>query len=177
MSFALEYRKKLLAREREARRVARANEGFVSMPADDAADTRGNRARVLLALVIAGGLLAVFNSGGLVQYAYGLTDSQLGRRFVAVAERWHGLMQDRQVPGVIEQIRGSVMMARQTSWSDLATVFSSAPGDQAPVNPGVPPVVPARTAPEPAMPEERAPGRPRMVKPAGPVMRASADGP
>ena len=57
MSFALEYRKKLQVQQNEALTVRKANEGFVSMPAEASTDTRNNRRRVFLGLVLAGGTI------------------------------------------------------------------------------------------------------------------------
>lgn len=172
MSFALEYRKKLQARAREQQAVRKANEGFVALPVNEAADTRRNRRRVLCAVFIAGAFLAVFNSDGLVRYSYNHADSQAGRRLVVLSEKWHQLMQAGRLPDVVEQIRGSVMMVRHSSWQDLAGIFRSGPQERGPLKPGTPQVVPAKAVP---LPKIRKPETPEMAKPAGPVMRASAD--
>lgn len=173
MSFALQYRKQLQAREREERAFRKANEGFVALPVHNAADTRRNPRRVLCALVIAGAFLAVFNSDGLVRYSYEHVDTQAGRKFVVWSEKWHGLMQAGKAPRVVEEIRGSVMIARQSNWQDLAGIFGGGTRENDPAESQLPRVVPAKSAPP--VPEPRDPEKPEIAIPAGPVMRAAAD--
>lgn len=172
MSFALEYRKKLQEQERAAHRARKENEGFVSLPADDAADTRGNRRRVMLALIIAGGILATFNSGSLVNYSYDLADSAAGQRLIELTEAWHDMMEETRAAEVVDHIRGSVESARESTWEDLTSAFALTrldPGTDAATET---PVLPANGAPLQA-PVKR--NRPETVKPDGPVMRASVD--
>lgn len=171
MSFALEYRKKLQQQQQEAYARAKANEGYVSPPLDERAETGKNRRRVFLALVVAGGVLGVFNSGGLVQYSYDLAEMPFGPRLIVLSEKWHGLMQEQKATRVVEQIRDTVMLARQSRWRDLREGL----GLEKPARPldgQENPVVPAATDPEPGEQELE---KPKMAKPEGPVMRASAD--
>jgi hypothetical protein len=165
MSFALEFRKKLQQREAETLRIKKANEGFVSMPVDSSTDTSNNRRRVLLALVIAGGVLSIFNSGGLVRYTQGLADNPVGPVLIIASEKWHALMQEKQATLVVDHIRGSVAMVRDSSWRDL-TFGLRLTQDGTPPN-----VLPAgQEIPYPPEPEE-----PRIAKPVAPVMRASVE--
>ncbi len=172
MSFALEYRKKLQQQEREAVRAAKANEGFVATPAGDVSDTRRNGRRVLAALVIAGGVLSVFNSGALVRYTQDLAGNPLGEKVIELSERWHEMMQAKQVTRVVEEIRGSLTMAREASWRDLTARLGIRPTQAQPENRDGFKVVPARgDAPREAEPDEKR----KTVAPAGPVMRASVE--
>ena len=126
MSFALEYRKRLLARQ-EAQRVTDAN----PFPAsdDDAAETPANRRRVLCALVIAAVILTTFNSGALVHYARGLADGPLGVGPLEVLESWHETMESNGITRLAESIRGGMIGARETSWADLGAGLGFGRGD------------------------------------------------
>lgn len=174
MSFALDYRKKLQQQEQREQAFRKANEGFVTLPLSPDADTRGNGRRVLMALVIAGGLVAVLNSGGLVNYAYGLTDSRIGRTLVVASEHWHQLMEQGKATRVVDHIRGSVAMIREASWQDLKVVFMPGSGTPADTRPRQPHVLPASTPSQPgAEPDARESVKPADRKPKGPVMRAA----
>jgi hypothetical protein len=172
MSFALEYRKKLQAQQRDAQVTKKANEGFVAEPVETASDTTSNRRRVFLVLVLAGGILATFNSGGLVNYTQGLADKPMGPQLILASERWHELMQEKKITRVVDHIRGFVAFVRDTSWQDLAIGLKTSTAE-IPTEPTKPPLVlPASTVPtikRPVSPE------PRMARPAGPVMRASVE--
>ncbi|MDA7947132.1 MAG: hypothetical protein MPJ78_06605 [Hyphomicrobiaceae bacterium] len=170
MSFALEYRKKLQRRQLELRRARKENEGFVSLPVEEVTDTTRNRSRVLLALVIAGGVLATFNSGGLVQYSYELAENPAGQKLIEATERWHEMMRETPAGDVMDHIRGSVATVRETSWDDLAaSFFAASPPVYRETTPEGP-VAPAGGSPLRAPSEQDAlePDRPD-----GPVMRAS----
>lgn len=174
MSFALEFRKKLQQQEREAAQAAKANEGFVTAPAGGAGDTRRNGRRVLAALVIAGGVLSVFNSGALVRYTQDLAGNPIGERLIELSERWHETMQRKQATRVVEEIRGSLTMAQEASWRDLTARLGIEPSRTRPENRDDFKVVPAKgDAPPEAEPDD---GR-ETVTPAGPVMRASVERP
>lgn len=176
MSFALDYRRKLQEQERKEQAFRKANKGFVALPLEPDADTKGNGRRVLMALVIAGGLLAVLNSAGLVNYAYGLADSRLGRNLVVVSEHWHRMMEQGKATKVVDHIRGSVAMIREANWQDLRMVLMLAPGTPAEMNPARLQVIPVN-APGPAIePERREENAPTEQAPKAPIMRAAADG-
>lgn len=140
MSFALEYRKKMQA---DAKREAQSEKkgaqekerDFILLPAKKNADTRANRRRVLAALSLAGIILSVFNSGGLVHYAGGLGYNAVTMRVITISESWHDLMEQNRLTLVMEEIRDAVMTARQSSWQDLAFGLSLEP---ARVRPGGP---------------------------------------
>ncbi len=172
MSFALQYRKKLLQQQREAWAVIKANEGFVSMPAQTSADTSNNRRRVFLALIVAGGILAVFNSGGLVNYTQGLASNPVGPKLILASERWHELMQEKQVTRVVDRIRGSLALVREASWRDL-TFGLDVTRAQTPEQPR--PIPKAGSPKLPKGPRRQQPAEPAIAKPASPVMRASVD--
>lgn len=171
MSFALQYRKKLQARQSEARITKKANEGFVSPPADPSSDTPGNRRRVFIALVLAGGILATFNSGGLVNYAQELAGNPVGPKLILASETWHELMREKQVTRVVDHIRGSLVYVREARWRDL-TFGLDLPVAEQNTLPAPPKTVPAKT---PSPPTRRESNQPRMAAPDGPVMRASVD--
>ena len=172
MSFALEYRKKLQAQQNEAVRIRKANEGFVSMPAEATTDTSNNRRRVFLALILAGGILATFNSGALVNYTQGLANNPVGPELILASEKWHELMQEKQVTRVVDHIRGSVALVRETRWQDLTFGLDLTTAEN-PEAPGAQPqVVPANLPGEPERPQQIKPG---IAKPSGPVMRASIE--
>lgn len=172
MSFALEYRKKLQVQQNEALTVRKANEGFVSMPAEASTDTRNNRRRVFLGLVLAGGILAVFNSGGLVNYTQGFANNPVGPHLILASERWHELMQKKQATRVVDHIRGSVVFAREARWQDLTFGLDLTTAENPEEPQRQPKLVPAKLRPAP---ERQEPVEPRIAKPAGPVMRASVD--
>lgn len=119
MSFALEYRKRLLSRqqEQEARNSGDADPFIWSE--GDAAETPRNRLRVLYALIVAGLILATFNSGSLVYYARGLAEGPLGPGLLEVSESWHTMMESGRVTRLVETVRAGVAGARETSWADL----------------------------------------------------------
>lgn len=176
MSFALDYRKKLQDKERDELRLAKENAGFVTMPLDPDTDTRGNRRRVTLALLIAGGLLAVLNSAGLVNYAYNLADTRAGQMLVVASERWHGMMERHRTTQVVGHIRGSVVAIRETSWQDLKVVLNFSPEQPGDMDQDRPPVMPASSPQDHKPPQPQETVRPQKPKtPQGPVMRASAD--
>ena len=174
MSFALEFRKKLQEQEREAVRARKANEGFVTTPAGEASDTRHNGRRVMMALLIAGAVLGIFNSGALVRYTQDLAGNPIGEKLIELSESWHEMMQAKQVTRVVEEIRGTVTVAQEASWQDLTQGLR---------------ILPLRARPEPGdefnvvpakgdAPKEVEPGEERKtVTPTGPVMRASVEGP
>jgi len=172
MSFALQYRKKLQAQKSEALAVKKANEGFVSMPAEASTDTSYNRRRVFLALVLAGGILAVFNSGGLVNYSQGFANNPLGPDLILASEKWHELMQKKQATRVVEHIRGSIALVREASWQDLTLGLDLTTAEIMEEPQQKPDVVPAKF---PVAPEHNEPVEPRITKPAVPVMRASVE--
>ena len=126
MSFALEYRKKMQAeaektRSRHKTRAARRPKtDFVVDAARGSDDTPGNRRCVLAALLLAGLILAVFNSGGLVRYAGGLGYNALVMKIIIASEDWHSLMERSRMTALMDGIRGAVTAARQSSWHDLA---------------------------------------------------------
>ena len=172
MSFILDFRKKQQRQQREAMRVRKINEDFVTLPAEDSADTPRNRRRVLLALVIAGGVLAVFNSAGLVHYTQDLAGNPIGERLIVASERWHGMMQRKHVTVVVEEIRGSLAFVKQANWHDLTQGLGITPVEAQPARPDEFKVVPAKgdTPPQPRQENDR-----KYVKPTGPVMRASVE--
>lgn len=172
MSFALEYRKKLQAQQQEAVRFRRANEGFVSMPAEATTDTSNNRRRVFLALILAGGILATFNSGALVNYTQGLANNPVGPELILASEKWHEMMQEKQVTRVVDHIRGSVALVREARWQDLTFGLDLTTAENPETPRTQPQVVPAKLPGEPERPQ---PIKPGIAKPAGPVMRASVD--
>lgn len=126
MSFALDYRKKMQAnasKSRGGKKKARAKTrpaDFVIGPAKKSSDTRGNRRRALAALTLAGLILSVFNSAGLVQYAGGLGYNQAALRVMIASENWHALMERSRMTGLTDGIRDAVMTARHSQWRDLA---------------------------------------------------------
>lgn len=165
MSFALEFRKKLQQAEAETLRIKKANEGFVSMPADSFADTLNNRRRVMFALVIAGCVLAVFNSGGLVRYTQGLAGNPVGPELILASEKWHELMQEKQATLVVDHIRGSVALVRESSWRDLTFGLRLTPEMPRPNS-----VPSGQETPHPPEPRQQ-----EIAKPDPPVMRASIE--
>ena len=172
MSFALEYRKKLLKQQHDAVRYRKANEGFVSMPAEATTDTSNNRRRVFLALILAGGILATFNSGGLVNYTQGLANNPVGPELILASEKWHEMMQRKQVTRVVDHIRESVALVREARWQDLTFGLDLTTAENPEATRTQPKVVPANLPEEPEHPQ---PIEPRIAKPSGPVMRASVD--
>ncbi len=132
MSFALEFRKKHLI-DRPAASVGR--QALEQAPGSRAKDAgRGiaapamvpNARRVALTLLIAAVVLAVFNSGSLVQYTRGLSDTMLGPNIIRASERWHAMMESGHMTDLTNRIRAVVSSARQSSWEDVARRFGLA---------------------------------------------------
>lgn len=166
MSFALEFRKQQQKKYRVAALENKPRNGFVAKPVEADADTKGNRRRVMLALLIAGSVLSIFNSEGLVRYTQNLAGNPIGEKLIMMSENWHALMQDKQVTRVADHIRGSVAMARGANWRDLTFGFRGNPDEQP-----QPAIVPAKQeAPLPPAPEPQ-----EIAKPDRPVMRASVE--
>jgi hypothetical protein len=166
MSFALEFRKQQQQKSRDAALEDKARNSFVALPAQAGADTKGNRRRVMLALLIAGSVLSIFNSEGLVRYTQNLAGNPIGEKLIVMSENWHALMQDKQVTRVADHIRGSVAMARGANWRDLTFGFRGNPDEQP-----QPAIVPAKQeVPLPPEPEPQ-----EIAKPDRPVMRASVE--
>ncbi len=176
MSFVLEFRKKMQADARKTTRkktaVKKSEEGFAFLPAKRNADTGGNRRRVLAALSLAAIILSVFNSGAMVQYAGGLGYNNLTMQIISASERWHQIMEETRMTALVEEIRGAVTKARQSSWQDLAFGKSPVPADPWPV-------VPAKAHPQSDTPEKSAPAEvtpdSEQTAPEGPVMRAAVE--
>ena len=171
MSFALDFRKQQQQKRRDAALEDKARNSFVALPAEAGADTKGNRRRVMLALLIAGSVLSIFNSEGLVRYTQNLAGNPIGEKLIVMSENWHALMQDKQVTRVADRIRGSVAMARGANWRDLTFGFRGNPDEQLQPAMPQPNVVPAKQeAPAPPTPEQR-----EIAKPDRPMMRASVE--
>ncbi|MGD9868605.1 MAG: hypothetical protein AB7U38_11460 [Hyphomicrobiales bacterium] len=161
MSFALEYRRKRIAREAEgARKVRRKDEEGYAAPAPRRkADTRKNRLHVLAILAIAACVMAVFNSGSLVGRTQSLYETSLGREVIVASEKWHGLMEAGRLTVVVEGIRGAVSGFRDATWQDVAEYFTPDAGEEQSLS--RPPVqsqaqVPAMEAATAPSPEEAA---------------------
>lgn len=188
MSFALEYRKKMQAEAREAEagkkttrkpRPARSRRArtkksapppamapadFVVGAAKKSTDTRGNRLRVLAALSLAGGILSVFNSGALVQYAGGLGYNQAAMRVIIASENWHALMEQSRMTALVDGIREAVTTARHSEWQDLAFGLELKPTH---------PYLQDLQEPDTAREDSARPaGQPERPQSASPVMRA-----
>ena len=120
MSIAMDYRRGAAARkaERQARDFSNALDR-IDKAATAKSEKRLHRLSVLGALLIAAGVLGMFNSAALVQYSYGLSESEVGIRVLEATESWHELMQRQNLTTVVEQIREAVSNARQSSWEDL----------------------------------------------------------
>ena len=184
MSFALEYRKKMQQEAavaaageatRDASKKSRAGD-FVLQPAKKDVNTRANRRRTLAALSLAGIILSVFNSGGMVQYTGNLSYNDLSIRIITASEDWHQLMEENRMTLVVDEIRNAVMIARHSSWQDLAMGLSLEPthpylggGSETPSGDeqALEPVDSPQTLPEP---EDETPDS------AARVLRAAAEG-
>jgi len=167
MSFALDFRKQQQQKRRAAALEDKARNSFVALPAEAGADTKGNRRRVMLALLIAGSVLSIFNSEGLVRYTQNLAGNPIGEKLIVMSENWHALMQDKQVTRVADHIRGTVAMARGANWRDLTFGFRGNPDEQP-----QPAIVPAKqeTPVPPSSPEPQ-----ETAIPDRPMMRASVE--
>lgn len=125
-SFALEYRKRLLAQKQTAREAERArrSEGFIADPAPDHKATAANRARVFGALLIAAGVLAIFNSEALVHWTRGLSSTAAGRQAFSLAMEWDAWMKASSADRLVAAIRDRVTMVRSAAWEDVAGPFA-----------------------------------------------------
>ncbi|MGI9381727.1 MAG: hypothetical protein ACR2PO_01115 [Methyloligellaceae bacterium] len=119
MSFALEYRKRLLAQRREQEAPNSAGSDPFSGLESETEETPRNRLKVLCALVVTTLILATFNSGALVYYARGLADGPLGPELLEISEGWHSIMESGRATRLVETVRAHVAGARETSWQDL----------------------------------------------------------
>ena len=167
MSFALDFRNKRVKSEGRPRGQIVAGEaaeqGFAVPKARKDANTRVNRRRVFAALLIAGLVLAVFNSAGLVQYARGFSGDAVSARLIDVSESWHRMMDSSQATRIVATIRDAVSAVRDASWRDVAAPFTGkaeppAPRDLArPARPegGTMTSIPSRYGGAPATPLKR----------------------
>lgn len=123
-SFALEYRRRMLAQEaqRTRQRGERGRVAFVTPHGRSAAESpRHTRpGRVLAALMLAALLCLVFNSEALMHYTRGLVETSLGRRLYAASENWHGLMDKAGATRLMLGMREQVSHARDAGWDDVA---------------------------------------------------------
>ena len=121
MLFALEYRKKLTAGKLQAAHVPSTSRYRSTARRSKTVPDKSltNARRVVGALLIAGLILAVFNSAALVQYSRGLSDKMFGPKFISVSESWHGLMERARMTNLADNIRTMVTTARQSNWSDI----------------------------------------------------------
>jgi hypothetical protein len=128
MSFALEFRKKHFTAPTAKVAGRRKRSPSKRRKAEDGrAETRGARATMLGALVVAAAILAIFNSEGLRLYAGDWAESQFGRPLLAVSEAWDGAMQRAGAKSVEEHVRSFVTGLREARWTDLASAFGAAP--------------------------------------------------
>jgi hypothetical protein len=128
MSFALEFRKKHFAgaapakaADRRAKRSRPAREAV-----DAAAETRVSRATMLVALLIAAAILAIFNSEGLRLYAGDLAEERFGGPLLAASEAWDGAMERIGAKRVEEGVHTLVVGLREARWTDLASAVGLA---------------------------------------------------
>lgn len=159
MAFAFEYRRKTRAG------AERPEDGFIVAPPGRNAETRANRRRVLAALVLAGLVLGVFNSGALVHYAGGLGYNGFTMRVITLAERWDRLMRENRLTLVTSELRDMAARARRSRWRDLA--FSL------PAGPARPDSGEGETARSGGGESERRSGEPAGAPP--PVLRAAVE--
>jgi hypothetical protein len=122
MSFALEFRKNHLS-ARAAPVAAptkrrRARSKSADRKAVNATTSISGR-QVARALMIAGLILAVFNSSALVQYTHRLSDNIFGPEIIIASEKWHALMETGRMTEVSQRIRTAVATARASSWHDI----------------------------------------------------------
>jgi hypothetical protein len=129
MSFALEFRKRHFAGACPAkganRRVKQSRPAREAV--DAAAETRVSRATMLVALVIAAAILAIFNSEGLRLYAGDLAEERFGRPLLTASEAWDGAMERIGAKRVEEGVRTIVAGLREARWTDLASAVGLAP--------------------------------------------------
>lgn len=135
MSFALEFRRKHFL---EPGLAAKAQDRFkgrsgvvrrippVGHRVGEEAERSPARRVALVALLIAAGILAVFNSEGMVTYARDLAESRMGRPLLPVAERWDGAMDRIGAKWLVASVRGVMLDAQYAGWSDMAGLFGLA---------------------------------------------------
>jgi len=122
MSFALEFRKNYLidrtnqVEAQPKKRRARAK-SIDRKSIDTAASISGRQ--VARALLIAGLILAVFNSSALMQYTHRLSDNAFGPEIIIASEKWHAMMETGRMTEISQRIRTAVSTARSSSWNDL----------------------------------------------------------
>lgn len=168
MSFALEFRKKHLVKrsgESQAERAVMRDDQARSSKQTPPAPKPMSGRRVAQALLVAAVILAVFNSGALVQYARGLSDKMFGPPIITASETWHAMMERGRLTGLTEQIRQIVSQARQSSWDDIAKGLGLMPerqlGEAAPAHRslgGDVTSIPGRYGEPPAKPVRRTSG-------------------
>lgn len=128
MSFAFEFRKKHFTGVGPAKvaskRPKRPASGREVM--DASAETRISRATMLVVLVIAAAILAIFNSEGLRLYAGDLAEESLGRPLLTASEAWDGAMERIGAKRLGEGVRTLVAGLREARWTDLASAVGLA---------------------------------------------------
>ncbi len=87
------------------------------------ADRSPARRVALVALLIAAGVLAVFNSEGMVSTARDLAESRVGRPLLPVAERWDGAMERIGAKRLVASVRGLMLDMQYARWPDVAALF------------------------------------------------------
>lgn len=129
MSVALEFRKKHFAGVGLAKTASKRPKRPPSareVP-DARAETRVSRATMLVALVIAAAILAIFNSEGLRLHAGDLAEESLGRPLLTASEAWDGAMERVGAKRVEEGVRTFVAGLREGRWADLASAVGLTP--------------------------------------------------
>jgi hypothetical protein len=91
----------------------------------EAEDRSPARRIALVALLIAAGVLAVFNSEGMVSTARDLAESRVGRSMLPVAERWDGAMEQIGAKRLVASVRGLMLDMQYARWADVAALFGA----------------------------------------------------
>lgn len=86
---------------------------------EDDVQVSKNPPRMLLALLVATFLLAVFNSGALVNWVRKLPAGPVEDSIIVSAETWHDWMETEGLSDYIDTMRKSVQSLKKVNWSDF----------------------------------------------------------
>jgi hypothetical protein len=116
-----------VARGWRRRNPGRGNRAAASTGAVESA-TRQSVRRGVIAMLVAAGVLLVFNSGGLRSWARGLPGNAATDTLVEGADRWHSIMRRAGLTKVMAAVQHAVAAFRSQGWpgTDMLAAGQSA---------------------------------------------------
>ncbi|MEG6507538.1 hypothetical protein V6C03_00980 [Methyloligella sp. 2.7D] len=137
MSFVLEFRRSYFLEPARAKaaaeaRARKAKRRVAEKPKPPAhLITRKARRGMLLALMTAALILAVFNSEGMKSYAWDLAEQPMFRPVLVLAEGWDRAMEKLGAKALMADLQDIASTAQAARWSDVAGLFRRGEADDA----------------------------------------------